>query len=198
MAPKAKAKSSAGQPKGSKRKETCAAIIAEVFPDFADDASFCAELAGQVIGIIKDVKSADQLRNALEDALAGKEDAEVIALLSDVYGRLQAAGLATPAAEEAAEAVQTTADKVAALPVLSLKRFDGIFSKELRNRERAAGNHTVTSEALACLHDWDNTGAGGVHCQVCNFETKDNHYCCKFDCGVQLCGKCWWKWKEKA
>merc|ERR1711879_826772 len=80
---------------------------------------------------------------------------------------------------------------------VSFKRFETVFSKELKKRERSAGGHEVSSKALECTHDWDSTGAGGVVCQVCNFETKDRSYCCSQDCGVKLCGSCWWKWKEK-
>merc|ERR1712087_166412 len=128
------------------------------------------------------------------DALAGVDNAD--AVLSDVYARLQTCGLVQVATSAASE--KSTAAKQACEPVLTTKRFESIFSKELKSRERAAGPHGVSRTALACLHDWDGTGTAGMRCQVCDFETKDRSYTCALDCGVRLCGKCWWKWKEKA
>merc|ERR1711933_443854 len=128
-------------------------------------------------------------------ALAGKEEQEAVAALEEIYSGLVATGIVKEA-EPKGEA--SSSARPCGAPVLSTKRFESIFSKELKNRERAAGPHEVTAEAMACLHDWDGTGCGGIHCQVCNFEAKDKSYTCKFDCGVGLCGKCWWKWKEKA
>merc|ERR1719384_2387144 len=110
---------------------------------------------------------------------------EITATLAGVYSGLQASGL-VPDPDGAAPAAPQSCS---AQPMLSVKRFESIFSKELKKRERAAGPHAVTAEAMACCHDWDGTGVGGVLCQVCNFETKDSSYTCKFDCGVQLCGK---------
>merc|ERR1712151_712644 len=117
-------------------------------------------------------------------------------VLHDLFAGLQACGLVESTAVEPVE--KSSSNKKASEPVLSAKRFESIFSKELKSRERAAGPHGVSRTALACLHDWDGTGTAGMRCQVCDFETKDRSYTCALDCGVRLCGKCWWKWKERA
>mmetsp|Transcript_85410 Transcript_85410/g.134861 ORF Transcript_85410/g.134861 Transcript_85410/m.134861 type:complete len:198 (+) Transcript_85410:79-672(+) len=81
---------------------------------------------------------------------------------------------------------------------LTSKRFETIFSKELGKRERAAGLHSVTKVAMACVHSWDNTGTAGLRCQVCNFDTKERSWTCNLGCGVRLCGSCMFKWKSKV
>lgn len=218
MPPKGKA---AAKPKAAPksaadpRKSACAALIGAAFPEFAGDDDFYAELAGSVVTALGDITSRGQLSDPLEMALAGKTGQEIATALESVYAGLVAAGLVKdPASSGPTAAVARGAAAVAAggpaaaasggpaapagAPALSTKRFESIFSKELKNRERAAGPHEISVEAMACLHDWDGTGSGGVRCQICSFETKDRSYTCKFDCGVHLCGKCWWRWKEKA
>jgi len=86
---------------------------------------------------------------------------------------------------------------------LSEKRFRGMFAKELSQRERGggkqakhqgkatksevdrlAGGHQVSKKSLECEHVWSSSGAAGVRCQVCNFETKKNSHTCKKSCGA--------------
>merc|ERR1712224_37778 len=97
-------------------------------------------------------------------------------VLTDLYDRLVALGLKSEESvhdEADAESTKSANESEARSTGISGKRLEAVFSKELRSRERAAGKHEVSSQALACQHTWDNTGAGGMHCQICNFETKD-------------------------
>jgi len=194
IATKAKPKPKAKVKTDTKRTKATSAV-AGAFPDFADDDAFCGELAQRVLAAIEGgVVDNDALQTALEDALLGQSEEDAASAVDAMILGLEAVGLIS-APEAAVVAVQPAAPAAAA--VLSEGRFKSIFSKELARRERAAGEHTVSKKALACLHDWDSTGVGGIRCQVCDFETKDKSYGCRFDCGVQLCGKCWWKWKER-
>merc|ERR1712129_526411 len=105
----------------------------------------------------------EQLRDPLDVALVGMTEQEIIATLIGVYSGLQASGLVTdpdgaaPGADAASAAlgVPVAPKGRSAQPMLSVKRFEAIFSKELKKRERAAGPHAVTAEAMACCHDWD-------------------------------------------
>jgi len=178
----------------SQQKDACTAVIASAFPDFADDSSFCEEIATDVLVVVANISSAEGLKDPLQMALAGREDEDSTSVLAEVFRGLADAGII----EDRSPVTEDTPAASPNQPVLSEKKFLKIFSKELRNRERAAGAHEVSAEALACLHNWDSTGTGGMHCQVCNFETKDKSYTCDFGCGIRLCGSCWWKWKEKA
>lgn len=81
---------------------------------------------------------------------------------------------------------------------LTSKKFESIFAKQIGKRERAAGPHRVTAEAMSCTHSWDNSGTAGLQCQICGFETKERSWTCNIGCGVQLCGSCMWRWKEKV
>ena len=87
------------------------------------------------------------------------------------------------------------------------KRLRSVFAKELRKREtggmksrsqnftRGAGDHEVSAASLRCEHAWSSSGAAGIRCQICNFETKDKSYNCKQPgCEIKLCGSCQWKW----
>jgi len=203
MAPRSKASTrvkAKGRPgsKDIKQKEACVAVIASAFPDFADDSSFCEEVAIELLATAVGISSAEGLKDPLQMVLAGREDEDLSGVLAEIFRGLTDAGII----EDRNLVTEDVADQdpapAATQPVLSEKRFLKTFSKELKNRERAAGAHEVSAEALACLHNWDNTGTGGMRCQVCNFETKDKSYTCEFGCGVRLCGSCWWKWKEKA
>jgi len=181
----------------SARKEACAAVIAEAFPDFAEDADFCLELAAKALTVAGGATGPGDFREALEDALAGVEDED--AVLAQVYDGLLGAGVVRGLEDEAAGATDVAAAGKSVQPGgISRKRFEALFGKELGKRERAAGAHQVSEGALACEHRWDNTGAGGVHCQICNFETKANSYNCMNGCDIKLCGNCWWKWDKKA
>merc|ERR1711971_1019240 len=121
------------------------------------------------MGHVGDVRGPKDLEEPLEDALAGVDDA--LAVVSSVYDLLLGKGLVyeTKAEAPANATVENVTRPVAGL---SRKKFESIFSKELKKRDRAA-ECEVSAEALACLHCWDNTGAGGVRCQVCTFETKE-------------------------
>lgn len=90
------------------------------------------------------------------------------------------------------------------------KRLRMTFAKELKKRDtggmkkgltastRGAGDHEVTEASMRCDHNWSSSGAGGVRCQICNFETKDNSYNCRHPgCEIKLCGSCHWKWTHK-
>merc|ERR1712241_834855 len=129
---------------------------------------------------------------------------EAASLLQAVYDDLVANRLlaaSTAAAEDNADedvSVAAASEGAGARDGLSSKRFEAIFSKELKKRNRAAGPHCVSAEALACVHSWDNTGTGGLPCQVCAFETKDRSWTCNLDCGVQLCGGCMYTWKTRG
>jgi hypothetical protein len=188
--------------KAQLRRDACTNVIVDAFPDFADDLSFCADIADKVLDCAAIVQSPSDLQQALEDAIAGETPSSESQILQTVFDSLVVAEIIN------ATAVQDTQDDDNATKVkaednkprgagVSKKRLETVFSKEIKKRERAAGQHEVSSQALACNHSWDNTGAGGMRCQVCNFETKDNSYRCSLGCDVRLCGKCWWKWKEK-
>lgn len=184
----------------ARQKEECTVIIANAFPDFAEDIGFCRELAEKVLECVGSASRPSDFKQALEDALAGVEEDEAAAVLASVYTQLLDAGLV-----QATNTTQSASVEVAVVDKeerpqtagVTAKRLEVVFSKEIGRRERAAGGHVVSSKARSCAHTWDSTGAGGVRCQVCNFETKDNHYCCTRGCDVQLCGKCWWKWRER-
>lgn len=182
----------------TRRKEACITAIAEVFPDFAEDTSFCDDLAKKVLACAAEAGCPDDFRDALEDALMGVDNIAI--LLADVYGRLLDLGIVkaqeTDESEDKMQASEAAEDRRPG--GLSEKKLSSIFSKELRKRERAIGDHEVSAAARKCEHSWDSTGAGGMHCQVCNFETKDKSYTCTKGCCIRLCGKCWWKWKEQA
>lgn len=205
MPPKAKSRTSAkGKAKSvvDSRKETCAAVIAAVFPDFAEDTGFCSELAEKVLHCAASITDPSELQDALEDALAGRDD--VMSVLADVHSRLVLSEILSTEAPNATEGEMADStegvsaeDKKPKRVVVSVKKMELTFSKELKNRERSAGGHQISPDALACQHSWDNSGAGGMLCQICNFETKDRSYSCSRECDVRLCGKCWWKWKEK-
>ena len=158
--------------KGEKKKaqKVCAVILAKAFPDFAEDESFVGELAERVLTVcVNDATLGPaDLYVPLEDALAGTSDAE--AILAIVHFELVSAGLVKVSEAPAEAAVERMAPSG-----ISTRRFESIFSKELKKRERAGGKHMVSAEALACEHCWDTTGCGGVVCQICNFETK---VCC--------------------
>merc|ERR1719410_2767174 len=201
MAPKtkantrAKAKAKLGS-KNIQQREDCVAIIASAFPDFADDSSFCEEVPNELLVVATTATSAQELKDPLHVVLVGREDDDASCILAEVFQGLVDAGICPM--EDCSLATAHARTTTPSQPVLSEKKFEKIFSKELKNRERAAGAHEVSAQALGCLHNWDNSGAGGMRCQVCNFETKDKSYTCDFGCGVRLCGSCWWKWKEKA
>jgi len=193
MAPKAKVKSKKVTRSVSTTVSMITAIVTSVFEDFSTDSSYCQEMAEKVDGVLENVLSADSeaLRNALGDALTGYTQVEGELLLGSLYDGLLREGLVV---------LKTQSQQVCAPAegVLSSKRFCSIFSKELKKRERAAGPHGVTDEALACLHNWDNSGTAGMACQICVFETKDRSWTCNLGCGVRLCGSCCFKWKTKA
>jgi hypothetical protein len=130
----------------------------------------------------------------------------------------RAAKAAAKAAAGVAKAERATDEGGGAFELtgLSEKRFLAIFGKELQKRQagggkkakhqgkevkieidRFAGGHRVTRKSLSCDHRWSGSGAAGVRCQVCNFETQQNSYHCskRPACGIALCGSCNWKWK---
>jgi len=193
--PKAKAKAKA---KVNSRKLICADVVAKAFPDFASDTDFCEDLAEKVVSASSSVCAADseELKTALEDALLAYSTDEAAGFLEMVYQGLVDHGLVV--AEQGAAAPAPSADAPPSGDVLSSKRFEAIFSKELRKRSRAAGPHGVSAGALACLHSWDGTGTAGLPCQTCSFETKDRSWTCNLGCGVQLCGSCLAAWRCSA
>jgi len=161
----------------TRRKKACMSVIEMNFPDFADDGDFCAILAELVLSCIDVVQVPNDLRDPLADALQGTEDIDTT--LAAVHAGLIDAKLIASAKPQA---------------LVSEKRIGSVFSKEFKKRR--GGDVALSAEALACLHTWDNTGAAGVHCQICDFETTERSHGCE-RCDIKLCGSCWWKWSKK-
>merc|ERR1719281_1359550 len=115
-------------------------MIENAFPDFAGDSAFIEELASEVLAIVTDVSSAEQLRDPLEMALVGGDEQEVALTLKVMYDSLVAAGLVKEPKQKAS-AVSSAPAAPYGQPVLSTKRLESIFSKELKKHERASGPH---------------------------------------------------------
>jgi hypothetical protein len=179
--------------------------MCDVFSDYADDEGYIDDLAERTLAVVVSAGAAitaDDFEDALEDALASCEDATAATV--EIVSRLCAADLigapdtdVKQVAAGAAAALGPGSSTMVASSNVSSKRFAAVFSKELRKRERAAGEHEVPVEALTCSHAWDGSGVAGVKCQICAHETTKKSYCCFKDCGVKLCGSCWWNWKKK-
>lgn len=82
---------------------------------------------------------------------------------------------------------------------ITINSVKGMFSKEVASRPSYDREPKVPPQALACgrQHIFFGDLLGGLHCQICDFETKDRVWKCKKECGIALCGNCMDKWKNK-
>lgn len=84
----------------------------------------------------------------------------------------------------------------AVIPV-SMGKLNNAFKKEIGKRKRGAPE--LTAEILACTpHNFFHDHSHGERCQICDFETTKEIWCCRRHCGVSLCGSCAFKWKNKC
>eukprot|EP00040_Diaphanoeca_grandis_P043034 m.8503 g.8503 ORF g.8503 m.8503 type:complete len:180 (+) comp6917_c0_seq1:164-703(+) len=169
------------------------AIISTHFPDYSDDVDFCTELAMKVQTAT--LHHVDDLYEPLEDALTGADDEDTT--VSSIFDELSTRGLirSDGTSTKTAKMSSKTDTKTKDRHTISLKKVEAVFGKELNKRAR--GTLEVPQPALTCSHKWNNEGSPGVRCQVCDFETTKNSRNCLNDCGIKLCGSCWWKWNAK-
>merc|ERR1712129_289792 len=113
----------------------------------------------------------EQLRDPLDVALVGMTEQEIIATLIGVYSGLQASGLVTdpdgasPGADAASAALAVPAAPKgrSAQPMLSVKRFEAIFSKESCAKSATSRRKTapmLASSIVACSFAASVGGSG--------------------------------------